>query len=159
MSWQTAMKRLGEEINTKLVDQFVLQGHKMTGAFEGSLEVLPDDTGVTGMGNTYGIYVNIGVKADRMKFPFAKARIAGLTRFVEFRKGISGKPAEQIAKAIIGAWLRDGGMPTKASSKYSDNGKRTDFIDDAIEQVDVAEILFQEFVSVIDTQKNVTGRK
>ncbi len=158
MSWQTAMKRLGEEINTKMVDQFALQGHKMTGAFEESLEVLPDDTGVTGMGNTYGIYVNIGVKASEIKYPYARARINGLANFVKFRMGIDGKEGVSIAYAIATKHKQEG-MPTQGSYQYSNNGKRTDFIDDAIEQVDVAEILFQEFVSVIDTQKNVTGRK
>ena len=157
MSWQTTMKKLGEEINSKMVDQFALQGHKMTGAFEESLEVLPDQTGVSGMGNTYGIYVNIGVKASEIKYPYARARINGLANFVRFRMGIDGKEGLSIAYAIATKHAQEG-MPTEGSYKYSDNGKRTDFIDDAIAEVDIEEILLQEFVSIIDTQKNVTGR-
>jgi len=157
MSLKTAYQRVGNEINAKLVDEFALQGHHMTGAFEESLELLPDDTGVTTMGNTYGIYLNIGVKAEQIKYPYAKARINGLARFVQFRKGIGGKEGLSIAFAIATVQAKEG-MPTKGSYQYSSTGKRTDYIDEAIEKVDIEQIIFDEFVSVIDTQKNITGR-
>lgn len=157
MSWNAAMKELGEEINRKMVDQFALQGHKLTGKFEESLEVLPDGTGVSGIGNTYGIYVNIGVKPEQIKYPYARARIDGLTNFVKLRMGVDGKAAVGIAYAIA-TKHKDEGMPTAKSYRYSSNGKRTDFIDDAIAQVDVESILLKHFVDIIDTQKNVTGR-
>jgi len=160
MSIHTAYKAVGELINSKLVEQLAEQGHRMTGALESSLEVITDNNGVSGVGEKYGIFVNLGVKAEQMKHPFARARVAGLTRFAKFRMGANDKDAESIAKAIIGAWIRDGGMPTQNSYQYSNNGKRTDSIDDAIElsEPEIIDILFNEFTSVIDVHTNVTGR-
>lgn len=69
MSLENTYRKIGELVNQKCVDQFALQGHKMTGAFEESLELLTDDKGVSCIGNTYGIYVNVGVKPSEIKHP------------------------------------------------------------------------------------------
>jgi hypothetical protein len=159
MSLQSAYKQIGETINKEIVKQMDMQGHRMTGAFEESLEVIHDFSSVSGIGNTYGIYLNIGVKAEQIKYPYARARIAGLTRFVEHRMGLSGKDATGVAYAIATVHAREG-MPTRGSYQYSNNGKRTDMIDDAIEVVEpeIIEILFEAFKNVIDVSTKVTGR-
>jgi len=159
VSLENTYRKIGELVNQKCVDQFALQGHKMTGAFEESIELLTDDKGVSCIGNTYGIYVNVGVKPSEIKHPFARARIEGLTRFVEYRMGLSGKEAVSVAYAIATTHKREG-MPTSGSYAYSDNGKRTDFIDDAIalSEEKIIDILFTEFVSVIDVHNKITGR-
>lgn len=156
---QDAFRKIGELVNKNLVDQHVLQGHRMTGAFEDSLEVITDSNSVSGIGNRYGIYLNVGVKPSEIKHPFARARIDGLTRFVEYRMGLSGKEAVSVAYAIATTHKREG-MPTSGSYAYSDNGKRTDFIDDAIalSEEKIIDILFTEFVSVIDVHTKITGR-
>ena len=159
VSLENTYRKIGELVNQKCVDQFALQGHKMTGAFEESLELLTDDKGVSCIGNTYGIYVNVGVKPSEIKHPFARARIEGLTSFVEYRMGLSGKEAVGVAFAIARTHKEEG-MPTRGSYQYSDNGKRTDFVDDAIEQAEpeIIDLLFDEFVSGIDVHTKITGR-
>jgi hypothetical protein len=131
----------------------------MTGAFEASLEVLTEKSSVSGIGELYGIFLNLGVKAEQIKHPFARARIAGLTRFAQIRMGVDEKAATGIAYAIATTHAREG-MPTQGSYKYSKNGKRTDMIDDAIEEAEpeIIGILFNEFVNVIDVHTKVTGR-
>ena len=159
MSIQDTYRKIGEAVNRNMVDQHVLQGHRMTGAFEESLEVVTDSNSVSGIGNRYGIYLNIGVKPSEIKHPFARARIDGLTRFVEYRMGLSGKEAVSVAYAIAATHKREG-MPTRGSYDYSDNGKRTDMIDDAIalSEPEIIDILFKEFTSVIDINTQITGR-
>jgi len=159
MSLQTAYKKVGELVNANLVKELEQQGHKMTGALEGSLEAIPDNAGVTGIGNLYGIFLNLGVKAEQIRHPYARARIEGLTKFAELRMGLSGKEAVGVAYAIATTHAREG-MPTSGSFKYSKNGKRTDSIDDAIEasEAGIIEILFEEFTNVIDIHTKVTGR-
>ena len=156
---QDAFRKIGELVNQTCIDQHMIQGHKMTGAFEESLEVVTDQNSVSGIGNVYGIYLNVGVKPSEIKHPFARARIDGLTRFVEHRMGLSGKEAVSVAYAIATTHKREG-MPTSGSYAYSDNGKRTDFIDDAIalSEEKIIDILFTEFVSVIDVHTKITGR-
>lgn len=156
---QDAFRKIGELVNKNLVDQHVLQGHRMTGAFEDSLEVITDSNSVSGIGNRYGIYLNVGVKPSEIKHPFARARIDGLTRFVEYRMGLSGKEAQSVAYAIATTHKREG-MPTSGSYQYSNNGKRTDMVDDAIalSEPEIIDILFKEFVSVVDVHTKITGR-
>lgn len=159
MSIQTAYKAVGELINSKMVEQLAEQGHRMTGALDASIEVITDNNGVSGVGEKYGIFVNLGVKSEQIKHPYARARIDGLTRFAQIRMGVDEKAGRSIAFAIATAHARDG-MPTQGSYRYSNNGKRTDSIDDAIElaEPEIIDILFNEFTSVIDVHTNVTGR-
>lgn len=159
MSLQSAYNKIGQLINAAIVKEINEQGHSMTGALEQSLEVLTDNNGVSGVGNTYGIYLNLGVKADQIKYPYARARIDGLTRFAMFRMGVDEKTGRSIAFAIATTHAREG-MPTSGSYKYSNNGKRTDSIDDAIEKSEqgIIDLLFDEFVSIIDVSTKVTGR-
>jgi len=159
MTMQTAFRKVGEVINAEIVKQVEQQGHHMTGAFEASLEVVTDNNSVSGLGEKYGIYLNLGVKASEIKHPFARARIQGLTRFAQIRMGVNEKEATSIAYAIATAHARDG-MPTQGSYRYSKNGKRTDMVEDAIEVVepDIIGILFEEFTNVIDVHTKVTGR-
>lgn len=152
-------RKIGEAVNKEIVKQMDEQGHRMTGSFEQSLEVMADVLSVSGIGNTYGIYLNIGVKANQIRYPYAPARIEGLTRFVEHRMGLSGNEAVGVAYAIATTHAREG-MPTSGSYSYSNNGKRTDMIDDAIAVVEpeISEILFDAFKEVIEKNIKVTGR-
>ncbi len=161
MSIATAYCKIGESVNANIVKQMEAQGHTMTGSFEQSLEVLTDDKGVSGVGNTYGIYVNIGVKPEEIKYPYAKKRIDGLKAFVKYRMGLGDDEAEPIAYAIATKHAQDG-MPTERSKRFSQakGSKRTDFIDDAIEQADeeIQQIIFDEFITIINKAVNITGR-
>jgi len=159
MSLQTAYRKVGDAINAELVKQLDEQGHRMTGKLQETLEVITDDNGVSGVGELYGIFVNLGVKAEQIKYPYARARIEGLTRFAQFRMGVDEKTGRSIAFAIATTHAREG-MPTSGSYKYSQNGKRTDSIDDAIEAAtpQIEQIFWQEWVDLIDKSVKVTGR-
>ncbi len=159
MILQTAYRKVGEAINAELVKQLDEQGHRMTGKLQETLEVITDANGVSGVGELYGIFVNLGVKAEQIKYPYARARIEGLTRFAQFRMGVDEKTGRSIAFAIATKHAREG-MPTSGSYKYSQNGKRTDSIDDAIEAAtpQIEQIFWQEWVDLIDKSVKVTGR-
>lgn len=152
------LNKVGQILDDAIIEQFALQGHKMTGAFEASLQRRNGVNDIECQAVNYGNFVNLGVRADQIRYPFAKARIDGLQNFVKHRITQDDKLSRHIAYAIAAKHAKVG-MPTPESARFSQNGKRTDFIDDALEQTDeqITDIIMDEFL--IDTAKySVTGR-
>lgn len=118
--------------------QYTMQGHTLTGNLVNSLrwEIETKDTKLTGKVYIadYGLYVNNGVSA--VNIPFGKGGggkskyIQGLIRFFLLR-GLGDKEAKGAAFATARKHKKEG-MPTKASSRFSKNGKRVGALDDAI---------------------------
>ena len=141
------LNQLAAKIGTLVVDavkkQFILQGHKLTGTLIDSIDDQAKIS-VTGariliFAEDYGKFVNNGVAAANI--PFGGGRggtskyIQGLKRFARLRFGVSDKEALNIAFAIANKHKKEG-MPTRASARFSKNGKRTGAIDDALQDVD-----------------------
>lgn len=137
------------------------QGHKMTGDLYNSIryeirseasKVIIDYSFLD-----YGMVQNYGIKADRIPFSAGSGAkkskyIDGLVKFVQNRMGKSGKEAERIAFAIARKHKTEG-MPTKASTAYSKNGRRLNWIGEGISEATpkVNEAISKYFPMVIDS--------
>lgn len=117
------------------------QGHHLTGKAVQELETRIMEQGDTvkidGYVLDYMATLNTGVPASRIPYsPGSGARssqyIAGLVDYVQKRMGKSGREAQSIAFAIASRQKREG-MPTKNSAKFSSTGKRTGFIEIALD--------------------------
>ena len=125
---------IGDEIIKYIGEEWQAQGHDLTGKFKDSLKYKinrgEDFVELDVIGEHYGGIINEGVTADQIKYPFAKARILGLTNYAKLRMGASDKDAISIAFAIATKHARDG-MPLPSSRRYSKTGERTKFIEAA----------------------------
>lgn len=87
----------------------------------------------------YGVYIDRGVKANRIPFnPGSGAGrskyIEGLINFVQRRMSISDlAEAKSVAFAIAHTQKKEG-MPTRASHRFTDTGRRVGFISDALDK-------------------------
>jgi len=115
-----------------------MQGHRLTGRLERSIEaVIRKKLGeweIDLLHEKYGTYQNTGIPASSIPYsPGSGARsskfITALIRWVQLRgiaPGFAG--AKRIAFAIATVQKREG-MPTKGSYRFSNNGRRTGWID------------------------------
>lgn len=170
---------LGEEVG-KIVAQavkesFAMQGHKLTGELEKSIEFKVNNQresiNIDFLLFDYGMVQNYGVTADRIPFnPGSGAKtskyIDGLKNFAKLRFGVDDKKAKSIAFAIAYKHKQQG-MPTSASKKYSKNGKRIGAIFDALKESDdkvmelinaaYSEYITQNIINVITEVKNTNS--
>ena len=131
------MKQLQQEFRGSLQDQ----GHYLTGKLSKSIDydIESGANAVTAKMyiDDYGLSVEFGVKAGNIPYGGGgkggtSKYIQGLIKFWELR-GLSGRNAVGAAFATAKKHKREG-MPTRASSKYSSTGKRTGFIQAALEK-------------------------
>lgn len=139
-------KQIGAILVKALRRQYTLQGHRLTGELNASIESVVQLT-VTGariqiLMNDYGIILNNGTPASRIPYnPQARSRagrskyIQGLEKFARLRLGLSGKEALSAAFAIAKKQSQQG-MPTKGSFRFSKTGRRTGAIEAALNDVD-----------------------
>jgi len=135
---------LARDVVNLIRDEWDKQGHDLTGTFKESIkyEIENKEGGtlirfVDGTEKGYGRILNIGVRPQDIKYPFARARIQGLTNYARLRMGLDGKEAVSVAYAIATKHAREG-MPLPSSVRYSQTGKRTGFVqavDDQIREV------------------------
>jgi len=132
--------QLADYLRQKIIDNYIAQGHRMTGVFAETLKVVLKtelyDKIIEGMGEQYAIFLDKGVSRGRVPFnPGSGAGkskyIEGLREFAEIKMGLSGKEALGAAFAIAHTQKKEG-MPTIGSYKYSKTGMRTRFITDAL---------------------------
>jgi hypothetical protein len=120
----------------------ILRGHSDRGDMVNSivyeLSEAGDTVTATMYGNNYSVYVNYGVAAGRVKYPI-KVMIDYLKR-----KGLPEKEATSAAWATRAIHKKEG-MPTKASARFSKDGKRTHFVNDGFDEaMDEAIRYFEE---------------
>lgn len=135
------LKNIGERISELFVKQWEIQGHIMDGSkfvseLEYEIEEERDVIHIRWWGVDYGKYLNRGVQAGNI--PFGRKTgakrskyIQGLIKYVERRMGVAGREGVSIAFAIANAHKKEG-MPTKASERFSQTGKRTGWLDEAL---------------------------
>jgi len=141
MTLQTLIVDIMLELQTALRDELAAQGHVLTGKLSDSImfEVSADGDEIVGQMYVadYGVFVNVGVTADRIPFGGRSGKggtsqyIQGLISFWEGR-GLSGREAIGAAFATAHVHAREG-MPSRGSYKYSSNGERLGFVQDAVE--------------------------
>jgi hypothetical protein len=140
-------KQIGAILVRAIQRQFILQGHRLTGKLNSSIEDIVKLT-VTGatiqiVMEEYGIIQNNGVSASRIPYDPTRRTgagrsqyIEGLRKFAVLRFGLSGKEALGAAFAIARKQAQQG-MPTKGSFRFSKTGRRTGAIEAALEDVDM----------------------
>lgn len=141
MTLQALIVDIMLELQTALRDTLAAQGHVLTGKLSDSImfEVSADGDEIVGQMYVadYGIFVNVGVTADRIPFGGRSGKggtsqyIQGLISFWEGR-GLSGREAIGAAFATAHVHAREG-MPSRGSYRYSSNGERLGFVQDAVE--------------------------
>jgi hypothetical protein len=135
---------LGDEVGKVIVmavkKAFIMQGHKMTGALNDSIEykvnATMDSVMLEFLMLDYGMIQNFGIAPEKIPFnPGSGAKsskyIDGLKRFAKIKLGKNDKEAERVAFAIAYKQKQEG-MPTRGSYKYSSTGKRTGAVLDAL---------------------------
>ena len=163
-------KRLGDDVGKIIVEAvkkaFIMQGHKMTGALNESIEYKAaaqiNSVSLEFLMLDYGMIQNFGVTPDRIPFNAGSGKktskyIDGLKRFAKIKLGKNDKEAERIAFAIAYK-QKDEGMPTKGSRLM---GKKTGAVLDALRDSEdevtklinlaLEEYIFKNFVDVITT--------
>lgn len=137
---------LGEYLRQRLGRELADQGHRLSGELVSSLEYKVQTTanGLTldFFASEYGVYLNAGVPANRIPYTAGRrgsggrgtsAYIQGLIRYVQRRMGLRGKEGVSVAFAIARKHKREG-MPTAASYRFSNNARRTGWVDVILEQ-------------------------
>ena len=125
------------------------QGHNLSGKFmDSGMEYTVEQQGndytirvfdVTGRG--YGKILDEGVQASQIKYPYARARILGLTLYGMARLGLPEEEAVRFAFAVATKHKREG-MPLPDTVRFSRTGKRTAFVADAT--VGIQEVVRRE---------------
>ena len=117
-------------INQILINESAAQGHYLTGALDASLSADIIKNGKTdtleGTAAYYSQFVNNGFPAESAsmkQFPF-------VVNYWKLR-GLSDNEAKRAAAATIRIWMKQGGMPTAASARFSQTGSRTNMIQNA----------------------------
>jgi hypothetical protein len=140
------LEKLAEDISllaiSVVANEWRAQGHELTGAAVKQMETMVrfeiNTLIIEGFVPDYMAINNQGVPANRIPYYPGSGRkeseyIKGLMKYVQQRMGKSEKEAKSIAFAIASKHKKEG-MPTKTSAKYSKTGKRTGFIEQALDK-------------------------
>ena len=139
-----ALQKLADDIGdlamTVVANEWKAQGHNMTGAAIRNMETVTrvevNRLIIEGLVPFYMAINNSGVKAERIPYYPGSGRkeseyIKGLMRYAQKRFSVSEKESKSIAFAIASKHKKEG-MPTIKSQKHSKTGKRTGFIEQAL---------------------------
>ncbi|RYZ61592.1 MAG: hypothetical protein EOP09_19770 [Proteobacteria bacterium] len=124
-------------LDTAFKAEFRQQGHSLTGATENSILGQVDGTHAEGTMLDSGYIVNDGTTSKKIPFSGTHGKggtskyIQGLINFFMLR-GLSEKEATGAAFATAKVQQKEG-MSTAASSRFSKNGKRQNFVENVIE--------------------------
>lgn len=151
------LQKLADDISTLAIEVIAMewraQGHELTGSAVKQMETMVkfeiNTLVIEGLVPDYMAINNQGVPANKIPYYPGSGRreseyIKGLMRYVQQRMGKSEKESKGIAFAIASKHKKEG-MPTKASvTKYSKTGRRTGFIEIALEKNS------QKFIELIE---------
>jgi len=171
------LTQLGKDISTlaitAVVNEWKAQGHNLTGKAISEIETIVkfqvNELQITGLVLDYMAINNQGVTADRIPYYPNSGRkeskyISGLIEYAKKRMGASDREAKSIAFAIASKHKKEG-MPTRASARFSSTGRRTGFIEIALEKnnakfIELIEnaIKYSVEVTVLGYYKSILGR-
>jgi hypothetical protein len=140
------LQKLADNISDLAIEVIAMewraQGHELSGSAVKQMETLVkyeiNTLVIEGLVPDYMAINNEGVPSNKIPYYPNSGRktskyIDGLIDYVKRRMGKSDKEAKGIAFAIASKHKKEG-MPTKASARYSSTGKRTGFIEQALEK-------------------------
>jgi len=141
-----SLQKLADDISllaiSVVANEWRAQGHELSGLAVKQMETLVrfeiNTLIIEGLVPNYMAINNSGVTAARIPYTPNSGRppskyISGLIDYVKRRMGKSDKEAKGIAFAIASKHKREG-MPTKGSVRFSTTGKRTGFIEQALDK-------------------------
>ena len=154
---EASLQKLADDISTLAISvvatEWRAQGHELTGSAVKQMETMIrfeiNTLVIEGLVPDYMAINNQGVPANKIPYYPGSGRkeskyIKGLMRYVQQRMGKSEKESKGIAFAIASKHKKEG-MPTKTSvTKYSKTGRRTGFIEIALEKNS------QKFIDLIE---------
>jgi hypothetical protein len=159
---EASLQKLADEISVLAIsvvaNEWRLQGHELTGSAVKQMETMVrmeiNTLIIEGFVPDYMAINNSGVTAARIPYTPNSGRppskyISGLIDYVKRRMGKSEKEAKSIAFAIASKHKKEG-MPTKTSARFSKTGKRTGFIEQALDKNS------QKFVELIEVSVAAT---
>ena len=122
--------------------QWKAQGHNLTGNAIQQLETRIVEAGggviIQGYMVDYMAELNEGTKAKDIPRRGTSEYDRLIVKLSDYarKRGMQGKRTyEQIAQAIVSTWYREG-RPSKASARFSSTGKRTGFIEAALDGIE-----------------------
>jgi hypothetical protein len=143
---EASLQKLADEISVLAIsvvaNEWRAQGHELTGSAVKQMETMVrmeiNTLIIEGFVPDYMAINNQGVPANRIPYYPGSGRkeseyIKGLMKYVQQRMGKSEKEAKGIAFAIASKHKKEG-MPTKGSVRFSKTGKRTGFIEQALDK-------------------------
>lgn len=121
----------GEFLKEKIKEQLTLQGHELTGALNESISYNVKggkNPVLEGYAANHFQYVEYGFSKE-------KASYAQKDYLIDYflKRGLEEKDAKRAAYFTIVKWKEEG-MSTKASAKYSKNGKRNKVLQNVFEE-------------------------
>ena len=150
------LQKLADDISTLAIEVIAMewraQGHELTGSavkqMETIVKVEVNSIVIEGLVPDYMAINNQGVPANKIPYYPGSGNktskyISGLIDYVKRRMGKSDKEAKGIAFAIASKHKREG-MPTKGSVRFSTTGRRTGFIEQALDKNS------QKFIDLIE---------
>ena len=153
---EASLQKLADDISTLAISvvatEWRAQGHELTGSAVKQMETMIrfeiNTLIIQGLVPDYMAINNSGVTAARIPYSPNSGNktskyISGLIDYVKKRMGKSDKEAKGIAFAIASKHKREG-MPTKGSVRFSTTGKRTGFIEQALDKNS------QKFIELIE---------
>jgi hypothetical protein len=163
------LQKLADDIAQMAIDavanEWKAQGHNLTGAAIKNMETVirmeTDKIIIEGFVPEYMAINNKGVLATKIPYYPGSGRkeseyIKGLMKYAKQRFGASDKEAKSIAFAIASKHKKEG-MPTIKSQKHSKTGKRTGFIEQALEkkEAEMADLInraiYQSMIITVET--------
>ena len=171
------LQKLADDIAQMAIDavanEWKAQGHNLTGSAIKNMETVirmeTDKIIIEGFVPDYMAINNSGVTAARIPYYPGSGRkeseyIKGLMKYAKQRFGASDKEAKSIAFAIASKHKKEG-MPTIKSQKHSKTGKRTGFIEQALEtkEAEMADLInraiYQSMIITVETfYKSILNR-
>jgi hypothetical protein len=149
----TEIEQLEFLLTEILSDEWEAQGHAMTSAITKNIEYKVKREAMTlilsGMIYPYGNIIAAGTKASKIPFSGRTGRggtslyISALQRYVKNKMDIDDeKKSLSIAFAIAHTQKKEG-MPTSGSYRFTQTGKRTDWVEEALRKNEdrIAEVI------------------
>ena len=144
-----------------VANEWKAQGHNLTGSAIKNMETVikmeTDKIIIEGFVPEYMAINNKGVLATKIPYYPGSGRkeseyIKGLMKYAKQRFGASDKESKSIAFAIASKHKKEG-MPTIKSQKHSKTGKRTGFIEQALDkkEAEMAELINRAITYSIET--------
>jgi hypothetical protein len=140
------LQKLADNISALAIEVIAMewraQGHELSGSAVKQMETVVkfeiNTLVIEGLVPDYMAINNSGVTAAKIPYTPNSGRppskyISGLIDYVKRRMGKSDKEAKSIAFAIASKHKKEG-MPTKGSVRFSTTGKRTGFIEQALDK-------------------------